>query len=237
MKWFFVRFCLFLCLYGTYTNPHFWTDLNRTMHTSPPSSGGGRRVCTDPQYLTLLDIFVIFCEEPVQNTGQNMAAGPRVIATALYPWCSRRHLLKESSVTALYPWYSRWQLRVLQVPCILHRQRGEENWMHACQYGKNRWDRKELNNGLKLQLRCVAILYIKLKCMVFVRFSFFFDCTSCKATFLNRSDNTWRHIRLHIQLPSSPSSALSPTYFPCRTLHSLTVLSPYRARVCVVPNY
>jgi len=28
--------CLFVCMYGTYTNSHFWTDLNQTLHTSPP---------------------------------------------------------------------------------------------------------------------------------------------------------------------------------------------------------
>jgi len=39
----------------------------------------------DPQYLALFDIFVIFCQEPVQNPVHNMAAGPRVTATALYP--------------------------------------------------------------------------------------------------------------------------------------------------------
>ena len=90
-------FCsfLFVCLFVPYTNPHFWTDLNQTLHTSPPSSGGGRRVCMDPQYSTLFDLF---CQEPVQNPGQNMAAGPRFIATALYPWSSRRHFRRESSV-------------------------------------------------------------------------------------------------------------------------------------------
>jgi hypothetical protein len=31
--------CLFVCLYGTYTNSHFWTDLNQTLHTSSPWSG------------------------------------------------------------------------------------------------------------------------------------------------------------------------------------------------------
>ena len=86
-------FCSFL--FVPYTNPHFWTDLNQTLHTSPPSSGEGRGVCMDPQYLTLFDLF---CQEPVQNPGHNMAAGPRVIATALYPWSSRRHLRQESSV-------------------------------------------------------------------------------------------------------------------------------------------
>ena len=77
----FVRL-LSVCLFVRYRNPNFPTDLNRNLHTSPPSSGGGRRVCMDPQYLTLFDLF---CQDPVQNPGHNMAAGPRVIATALYP--------------------------------------------------------------------------------------------------------------------------------------------------------
>jgi len=42
--------CLFVCFYGTYTNPHIWTDMNQTLHTSPPWCGGGRRVCMDPKY-------------------------------------------------------------------------------------------------------------------------------------------------------------------------------------------
>jgi len=33
----------------------------------------------------LFDLFDLFCQEPVQNLGHSMAAGPRVIATALYP--------------------------------------------------------------------------------------------------------------------------------------------------------
>jgi hypothetical protein len=84
-------FFFFLCLFVPYTNPHFWTDLNRTLHTSPPSSGAGRTV----QYLS---VFNFFGQEPLQNPEHNMAVGPRVIATALYPWSSRRHLRHESSV-------------------------------------------------------------------------------------------------------------------------------------------
>jgi len=47
--------------------------------------------------------------------------------------------------------------------------------------------------------------------------SFLFVRTSYKAKFLNRSDNTWRHLRLHILSPFPPSSALPATYFPCRS--------------------
>jgi hypothetical protein len=94
------RLFLFVCLFVPYTNPHFWTNLNQTLHTSPQWPGGGRRVCMDPQYWTPFDLFNLFCQKPVQNPGHKLAAGPRVIATALYPWCSRRHLRQESSATA-----------------------------------------------------------------------------------------------------------------------------------------
>jgi hypothetical protein len=80
IKWFFAPF---VCFFAPYTNPHFWADLNQNLHTSPPSSGVGRRVYMDPQYLTRFDVFVIFCQEPIQNTGHKPAS-PRVIATALY---------------------------------------------------------------------------------------------------------------------------------------------------------
>jgi len=91
LRWVFLF--VFVCLFVRYTNPHFWTDLNQTLHTSPPWSGEGHRVCMDPQYLTLFDLF---CQEPVQNPGHKLAAGPRVIATALCPWladdtCSKSH--------------------------------------------------------------------------------------------------------------------------------------------------
>ena len=44
--------CLFVCLFVPYTNPHFWTDRNQTLHTSPPWSGRDRRGCIGPQYFT-----------------------------------------------------------------------------------------------------------------------------------------------------------------------------------------
>jgi len=61
--------------------------------------------------------------------------------------------------------------------------------------------------------------------------SFFFVCTSYKSTFLNRSDNTWRHLRLHIMSPSPPSSALPATYFPCRM--TAQTCQPTQSRACL----
>jgi len=61
--------------------------------------------------------------------------------------------------------------------------------------------------------------------------SFFFVCTSYKSTFLNRSDNTWHHLRLHILSPFPPSSALPATYFPCRM--TAQTCQPTQPRACL----
>jgi hypothetical protein len=70
--------CLFVCLYGTYTNSHFWTDLNQTLHTSPPWSGKDRRVCMDPKFLTFSTLLVLFLWRSLQNHGHKVAAGTTV---------------------------------------------------------------------------------------------------------------------------------------------------------------
>jgi hypothetical protein len=44
--------CLFVCMIVPYTNPHFWTDRNQTLHTSHLWSGRECRVCTGPKYFT-----------------------------------------------------------------------------------------------------------------------------------------------------------------------------------------
>jgi len=51
---------MFVCLYGTYTNSHFWTDLNQTLHMSPPWSGRDHRVCMDPKFFTSLTFWALF---------------------------------------------------------------------------------------------------------------------------------------------------------------------------------
>jgi len=91
MKWFFVRFCLFV----PYTNPHFWSDLNRTSHTSPPSSGGGRRVCFDPQYSTFPTFSVSFLASWCCILRRRWLPAPGSSPRPLYPWfrnaCVWRH--------------------------------------------------------------------------------------------------------------------------------------------------
>ena len=72
-----------VCLYGTYTNSHFWTDLNQTLHTSPPWSGRDRRVCVDPKSLTSSTFLVLFLWKPLQNHGHKMAAVATVFRDTL----------------------------------------------------------------------------------------------------------------------------------------------------------
>jgi len=61
--------------------------------------------------------------------------------------------------------------------------------------------------------------------------SFLFVCTLYKATFLNRSDNTWRHLRLHILSPLPTSSAPPATYFHYRMTSQ--TLQPTQSRACL----
>jgi len=49
-----------VCLFVPYTNPHFWTDRNQTLHTSPPWSGRDRRVCMGPKFLTSSTFWALF---------------------------------------------------------------------------------------------------------------------------------------------------------------------------------
>jgi hypothetical protein len=79
---------MFVCMYGTYTNSHFWTDLNQTLHTSPPTSGRDRRVYMDPQFLTSSTFLTLSIWVSLQNHGHKIAAGATVfrdILTSVIP--------------------------------------------------------------------------------------------------------------------------------------------------------
>jgi len=78
--------CLFVCLYGTYTNSHFWTDLNQTLHTSPPSSGRDRRVCMDPKFLTSSTFWALFLWGHRRIMGIRWLPEQPFSAIPLYPW-------------------------------------------------------------------------------------------------------------------------------------------------------
>jgi len=61
--------------------------------------------------------------------------------------------------------------------------------------------------------------------------SLLFVRTSYKSTFPNRSDNIWRHLRLHILSPFPPPSVLPATYFPCRS--TAQTCQPTQSRACL----
>jgi len=75
------------CLFVPYTNPHFWTDRNQTLHTSPPWSGRDRRVCMDPQYFTFPTFSTYFVGSVCRFVRSRWMPAPHYPATALYPWC------------------------------------------------------------------------------------------------------------------------------------------------------
>jgi len=106
-------------LFVPHTNSHFWTDLNQTLHTSPPWSGRDRRVWMVRKYLTFSIFFTIFVgsECRILSTKWLPAQGIRdsvisailaAVSVTSRKWrCSRRQfpVLQESSATTLYPWF------------------------------------------------------------------------------------------------------------------------------------
>jgi hypothetical protein len=78
--------CLFVCLFRTDTNPHFWTDLNQALHTSPPWSGGGRRVCMDPKFWTSSIFWVLSLWGHCRIMGTRWLPTRSFSAINLFPW-------------------------------------------------------------------------------------------------------------------------------------------------------
>jgi hypothetical protein len=76
-----------LCLFVPYTNPHFWTDRNQNLHTSPPWSGRDRRVCMGPKYFTFPTFSIYFVGNGCRFVRSRWLPAPHFAATALYPWC------------------------------------------------------------------------------------------------------------------------------------------------------
>ena len=79
--------CLFVCLFVPYTKPHFWTDWNQTLHTSPPWSGRDRRVCMGPQYFNFSTSSTYFVGSGCRFVCSRWLPAPYCPATALYPCC------------------------------------------------------------------------------------------------------------------------------------------------------
>jgi hypothetical protein len=75
--------CLFVSLFVPYTNPHFWTDRNQTLHTASPWSGRNRSVCIGPKFLNSPIFWALLLQGPLQNHGHKMAAGATVFCDTL----------------------------------------------------------------------------------------------------------------------------------------------------------
>jgi len=123
------------CLFIPYTNPHFWTDRNQTLHTSPPCSGRDRRACMGPQYFTFPNVSTYFVGSGCRLLHSSWLPAPHYPATALYPWCRAC-------------WCD-----------VTHGGLCNENaekWTECvCVKMETRWDGKEVTNELHLQLHCI----------------------------------------------------------------------------------
>jgi len=74
------------CLYVPYTNPHFWTYRNQTLHTSPLWTGRDHRVCMGPQYFTFPTFSTYFVVSGCQFVHSRWLPAPHCTATVLYLW-------------------------------------------------------------------------------------------------------------------------------------------------------
>jgi len=127
--------CLFVCLFVPYTNPHFWTDRNQTLHTSPPWSGRDRRICMSPQYFTFPTFSTYFVGSGCRFMHSRWLPAPHYSAIALYPWCG-----------------ACWCDVTYGGLC----NENAEKWTEcACVTMETWWDGKEVTNELHLQLHCI----------------------------------------------------------------------------------
>jgi hypothetical protein len=78
--------CLFVCMYVPYTNSHFWTVLNQTLHTSPPWSGRDGRVCMGPGWLTSANFWALIFRAHYRIMGTRWLPARPFSAILLYPW-------------------------------------------------------------------------------------------------------------------------------------------------------
>jgi hypothetical protein len=74
------------CLYVPYTNPHFCTDRNQTLHTSPLWSGRDCRIHMDPQYFNFSTVSASFVVKACMTLHKNGCWRHGACPKALYPW-------------------------------------------------------------------------------------------------------------------------------------------------------
>jgi hypothetical protein len=113
---------LFVCLFVFYTNLHFWTNLNQTLHTSCPWFRRDRRMYMDPQYSTFSTSSV---GGECRILGRRWLPAQESLATALYPWL-QHVLVWRHGHDVVADCSSLW---------VMHKKRGEVNGMHVCKNG------------------------------------------------------------------------------------------------------
>ena len=129
-------------LFVPYTNPHFWTDRNQTLHTSPPWSGRDRRVCMGPQYVTFPIFTTYFVGSVCWFVRSRWLPVPHCPASALHPWCAAC-LCDVTDVTCT-------------VGCAMKTRRSERN---ACVW---KWKPDGTERKWLLNCTCNCIAFIQM---------------------------------------------------------------------------
>ena len=125
-----------VCLFVPYTNPHFWTDLNQTLHTSPQWSRRDRRVCMGPQYFTFPTFSTYLVGGACTFAFSRWLPAAHCPATALYPWCGVSWCDVTDGGGLCNENTEKW------TECVCVKM---ETWR----------DGKEVTNELHLQLHCI----------------------------------------------------------------------------------
>jgi hypothetical protein len=132
-----------VCLYGTYTNPHFWTDLNQTLHASPLGLEEVVGYVWTPQYFNFPTFSTYFVGSECPFTRGRWLPAPESPATALYPWCG-----------------TCWcDVTDVTCTCAIHRKRGEVNGMHVCVW---KWKPDETGRKWIMNCTCSCIAFIQM---------------------------------------------------------------------------
>jgi hypothetical protein len=78
--------CLFVCLFVPYTNPHFWTNRNKTLHTSSPWSGRDLGYVWVRNSWPLRHFGPFFFKSHCRIMGTRWLPARPFSAIPLYPW-------------------------------------------------------------------------------------------------------------------------------------------------------
>jgi len=124
-------------LFVPWTNPHFWTDRNQTLHTSPQWSGRDHRVCMGPQYFTFPTFSTYFVGSECRFMRNSWLPAPHYPTTRYCVISVMRHVLV---------WH--------HTRCVVQWKCGEVNRMRVCENG-NLMRREGSDLELHLQLHCI----------------------------------------------------------------------------------